>query len=243
MSYKLAINNIKEIIEEAIRFYSNEDYTLSFTQFKCLLKCIRGESSNASINYPMQTWKALNKSLNFNIPSNYVHDFLIIIFGSIAFSIESAALFLVKHLKRYGLSSVKAKQVIKESREYFKDRIAYIPIGHYKELTLNTLHTEQAQYSFKPEIHPLKKGLYSDKTNRSKNKATITNEHIKEKHLTPNLPKSRKVKFKLRDTEISYSPKHTPSSTSRTRKEHPAEQKRRDCLVETDRKLRRKDKN
>eukprot|EP00826_Nyctotherus_ovalis_P065788 TRINITY_DN9681_c0_g7_i1.p1 TRINITY_DN9681_c0_g7~~TRINITY_DN9681_c0_g7_i1.p1 ORF type:complete len:211 (-),score=3.41 TRINITY_DN9681_c0_g7_i1:184-816(-) len=204
---------MKEIIEESIQFYSSEDCTFTFSQFKHLLKSIRGESSNAPANYPMQIWKFLNSSLHFNIPANYVHDFLLIIFGSLTFNTESASSFLVRHLQQYGFSNwneqglSKARVLIRESRKYFKDRIAYIPIGHFKELTLNDLHLEQNQYSFRPDIHL-----------KTWNKA-------KERSLVERLSKKKSVNFKI-DTEntklkereqyshrskLSYSPEYLHS--------------------------------
>ena len=166
------------------------------------------------MDYPMHLWKALNSSFQFTITADYIHDFLLIIFGSITFDVGDAAMFLSDHLAKYGYSrkQSKSEMIIKESREYFKDRIAYIPIGHFKESKLHNLHPEPEKYLLKPEIQPLKSNLYKSKRNLSEkpNKYQKEEDSLiltsrspkdwsfqKEKSLTERLSKTRSVKFKI----------------------------------------------
>ena len=93
------------------------------------------------------------------VNADLIEDFLLIIFGSLSFTFEAATTFLINHFNKYKIEGQDiAPLIIKQSRIYFADRIAYRPIGHFKEQSLNQLNKERS-YTFKPEIHPAKNEL------------------------------------------------------------------------------------
>ena len=163
-SYELGINSIKKELENAIDFYTDDDNNLTLEQFCNLLKSISGESNTNSESFPILFWKLLNPSLQSKVNADLVHDFLLIIFGTFSFAADSASNFFYNYLKKYGLFgddlARSSSLLIKQSRSYFADRIAFRPIGHHKESALTEINTERTKnFTFKPEINPCKNGL------------------------------------------------------------------------------------
>jgi hypothetical protein len=205
--YELGIRSIKKELDNAFRSYTNYENTITFPQFINLLKSLRGNSQNVTEDFPNLFWKTLNPSLESEVSGDLVEDFLLILFGSFSFTFEAATTFLMNHFNKYKIEGEDiAPLIIKQSRMYFADRIAYRPIGHFKEQSLNQLNKERT-YTFRPEIHPAKNELkdsWEDRYRMSLKKP----QRIFEMQRIAKLSKERKEAEELLPNEQKITQKH-----------------------------------
>jgi len=125
------------------------------------LEKIRGSSQQVSNSpkFPKFLWSLIANEGRTKIPTDILHDFLLILFGSFTFQLNTTSELLANYLKKctFGKTGIdysellkNAEKVIKEGRLYFSDRLSYIPIRNIKEDTINT--DASRSMTFRPDI-------------------------------------------------------------------------------------------
>lgn len=207
--YELSIRGIKKELDAAFDFYAGQESSISYSQFSGLLQSLKGDS-HAGENFPGLFWKTLNPSLQPELSAGVVQDFLLILLGSSSFTPEVASSFLLNHLRKYGIGGedlARSATLVRLGRSYFADRIAYRPIGHFREGSLSRLNREREEnFTFKPEVRQPKCGLrdsWEDRYQMSLKKS----QRISEMQRIARLSKERKEAEELLPYELKISAK------------------------------------
>eukprot|EP00826_Nyctotherus_ovalis_P020793 TRINITY_DN1658_c0_g1_i6.p1 TRINITY_DN1658_c0_g1~~TRINITY_DN1658_c0_g1_i6.p1 ORF type:complete len:340 (-),score=101.72 TRINITY_DN1658_c0_g1_i6:336-1355(-) len=208
--YELSIRSIKKELDAAFDFYAGQENSISYHQFCGLLKSLKGDSRATAENFPNLFWKTLNPSLQPELSADVVQDFLLIVLGSFSFTPEAASFFLLNHLRKYGIAGddlAGSTALVRLSRSYFADRIAYRPIGHFREGSLGRLNKEREEnFTFKPEIHQPKCSLRDSWEDRYRT-SLKKNQRILEMQRMARLCKERKEAEELLPYELKISAK------------------------------------